>query len=97
MFEEEQIKVFRVTLKKVIERLSDIKDCEVSNLKDKIIEQFDGYNYEGEEDVVGMDSWCDISKDGKYELSAKIDHEDAYEFTIYIEVKDGLATVYNIL
>jgi hypothetical protein len=40
MFEENQIPVFRVTLKKVIERLSNIK-CEVSELQDIVVEQFD--------------------------------------------------------
>ena len=98
MFEEQQkVKVFRVTVKKVIQRLSGVKDCPVDKFKETIIEQFDGYDYEGEEEVVGLDSWGDITTNGKYELNAKVDHEDAYEFTLFIEVDDKKVTVYNVL
>ena len=98
MFEEERIvKIYRVTVKKIIERLLELKDIACENFKDEVIEQFDGYDYKDIEDVIGHENWEDISKDGKYELMVKIDHEDAYEFTIMAEVKDGKVTVYNVL
>lgn len=95
--EEQEVKVFRVTVKKVIARLSEVKDCPVDDFKKTIEEQFDGYNYEGEEELVGLESWGDISKNGNYELSVKIDHEDAYEFTLFVKVNDKKATIYNVL
>ena len=98
MFEEQQeIKVFRVTVKKVIERLSEVKDCPIDDFKDFIIEQFDGYNYEGEEELIGFELWSDLSVNGKYELNVRIDHEDAYEFCLFVEINDKKATIYNVL
>ncbi|MEA3554922.1 MAG: hypothetical protein U9R39_11080 [Campylobacterota bacterium] len=98
MYEEkQQVKIFRVTVKKVLQRLSLVKDCEVSNFKDFVVEQFDGYDYEGEEELIGFDSWGDLSQNGKYELNVKINHEGAYEFTLFVEVNDKKATVYNVL
>ena len=97
MGEDEQIKVFRVTLKEVIKRLLSVENCKVENLKDLVINQFDEYNYEGEEELQGIDKWCDISKDGKYELTVGINHEDAYEFTLYINVESGILSIYNVL
>jgi len=35
--------------------------------------------------------------DGEYELNCKIDHEDAYELTLFVEIKDGLVSVKNVL
>ncbi len=97
MFEEQQVKVFRVTVKKVLQRLAEVKDCEVSKFKDIVIEQFDGYNYEGEEELIGFESWNDLSVDGKYELNVSIDHDCAYEFTLFVEVNDKRVTIYNVL
>jgi len=98
MFEEERVlRVYRITVKKIIERLLKLKDIACEDFKDEVIEQFDGYDYEDIEDVVGFESWEDISKDGKYQLMAKIDHEDAYEFSIMVEVKDAKVSVYNVL
>ena len=97
MFEKEKVKVFRVTVKKVIQRLSTVKDCDVENFKDLVMEQFDGYNYEGEEELIGIESWADISSDGEYKLSIKIDHEDAYEFTLFVKVENKKVTIYNVL
>ena len=97
MFEKEEPKIFIITLKKVIERLSAVKNCNIEDFKEIVIEQFDDYNYEGEENIQGIESWCDISKDGKYELLVGIDHEDAYEFTLYINVENKKATIYNVL
>ena len=97
MFENEQIKIFRVTLKEVIKRLSTIENCDISEFKDTIIEKFDGYNYEGEEELVGFESWDDISKDGEYQLNIRIDHENAYEFTLHTKIINGKATIFNVL
>jgi len=96
MFEENQIPVFRVTLKKVIERLSNIK-CEVSELQDIVMEQFDGYEYQDCEDVVGFDKWRKNFTDGEYQLNVKIDHPDAYELTLYVKIINNNAEIYNVL
>ena len=45
----------------------------------------------------GFENWCDISKNGKYELTVSIDHEDAYELTLFVKTIGGKATVYNVL
>ena len=97
MFDKQPIKVFRVTLKEVIKRLSIIKECDISKFKEEILENFDGYNFDGEEELIGFESWGDISKDGKYQLNVKIDHENAYEFTIHTTVLNKKATVTNVL
>ncbi len=98
MFEEKQpVKLFMVTTKEVIRRLESLKDIEVSKLQDAIEESFDDFNVEGEEDLNGIDTWCDFTADGKYELAIGIDHEVAYEFTVYIETKDNKVSVYNVL
>jgi len=98
MFEEKrEVKIFRITVKKVIQRLQEIKDCDVDKFKDMVTEQFDGYDYEGEEDLVGFDSWPDITNDGDYKLGIKVNHEHAYEFTIHIKVKNKKISVKNVL
>ena len=98
MFEEERVvKVFRVTVKKVIERLLEIQECPVEEFKELIIEKFDGYDYEGEEELVGFDSWADITQNGEHKLDIKINHDHAYEFTIHIKNKDNKITVINVL
>ncbi len=98
MFEEERVvKVYRVTVKKIIERLLSLQDIELSQFKDEVIEQFDGYEYKDIEEVTGFDSWPDISQDGEYELNVKIAHEDAYEFTIFIKVEALKVCVVNVL
>ena len=98
MFEEKQeVKVFRVTTKEIIKRLEALKDIDVSKLEDAIENAFDNYNVEGEEELKGQKSWCDYSQDGKYELNIGVDHEDAYEFTVFIETKDGKSNIVNVL
>ncbi len=98
MYENEQkIKVFRVTVKKILERLSVLKDCDVSNFKDLVIEQFDGYDYEGEEELIGFDLWPNLNNDGSYQLNIKIDHQHAYEFTLFVEVNNQKVTIKNVL
>lgn len=98
MFEEERpLKVFVTTVRQVIENLSEIKDCPVSDFQEAVEDGFDGYHYEGEEEVIGFEAWEDISNDGEYQLTVKVDHEDAYEFTLYVSIKNEKATVNNVL
>ena len=97
MFEDGPIGIFRKTLRQLIQEVEDVKDIEIDNFKSALEDAFDGYNYEGEEEIVGFDTWCDISKDGKYELSLKIDHEDSYELSIFIINENGKITVTNVL
>lgn len=95
--EEQEIKIYAVTLKKVIQRLEEIKDVAVNDFAQEVENAFEGYDYDGEEELAGWDEWPDISNDGKYELNIKIDHEDAYEFTLYVDVNNAKATVVNVL
>ena len=97
MFEKEEIKVFRVVLKEVLKRLATIKNCPVEDFKNIVQDKFDGYNYEGEEDLVGFEDWGDISQDGAYQLNIKVNHEDAYEFTLFVKTMGKKVTVLNVL
>lgn len=97
MFEQQPLKIFSTTLKDVIENISAIKECELSDFQEEIIEAFDGYEYEDIDEITGFESWGDISKDGNYELCVKIDHEHAYELTVYITNKNNKLTVTNVL
>ena len=93
----EEIKVFRKVLKQVIQDIEKLEDINIANFQDEVLDAFDGYNYDGEDDVVGFEKWCDISNDGTYELNVKINHEDAYELTIFIKTNNGKITVNNVL
>ena len=95
--EQEQIKVFRTTVKQVISNLSELKNINCNQFKQAVEDGYAGYNYEGEDEVIGYNNWVDINNNGKYELNAKVNHESAYEFTLYIIVKDGQVTVTNVL
>lgn len=98
MFEEERVvKVYRVTVKKIIERLLSLQEVGSENFQNEVVEQFDGYDYKDIEEVTGFDAWPDLSCEGEYELGVKIDHEDAYEFTIYVKVINGKVSVINVL
>lgn len=98
MFDEKnEILTFRKTLKQVVKDLETIKNCPLGQFKDEVLDKFDRYSYEGEDEVVGFDKWEDISKDGKYELEVGINHEHAYVFTIYVTVLDETITVTNVL
>jgi len=97
MFEEKEIMVFRVTVKDILERLSALENIDCSDFKEQVEEQFEGYDFEDIEEVIGFESWTDISKDGEYELAVKIDHEDAYEFTLFTKVENQKVTVKNVL
>jgi hypothetical protein len=97
MFEERQPMVFKTTVSKVIKNLSAIEDCAVDEFQECVVTNFAGYAYEGEDEVIGFDSWPNLELDGKYELNAKVDHEHAYEFTIYVDVVNGKVKVTNVL
>jgi len=91
-----QIPTFRKLFKDVIADLEKIENLPVNELEDKVIECFDKYSYEGEDEVVGFDKWPNLV-DGEYELNCKIDHEDAYELTLFVKIDNGLVTVKNVL
>ena len=95
--QEEQIKVFRTTVKKVVANLSLLKDIHHNDFIEEVETGFAGYDYEGEDEVIGHDVWPDISKDGTYEVCTKVNHDHAYEFTLHILVKDQKVTVTNVL
>lgn len=97
MFEQnEPIKLFIKTTKQVIKELEEIKDIDVSQFNEAVEDAFDRYNVDGIEDLVGFSTWGDL-KDGTYELNLKVDHEDAYEFTIHTTIQNQKATVTNVL
>jgi len=97
MFEEQTpIKLFIKTTKQVIKELEEIKDIEIQKFQNAVENAFDNYNVDGVEDLVGFDSWGELS-DGTFELLLKVDHEDAYEFTIHTSIKNAKATVENVL
>lgn len=95
--EERRVKVYRVTIKKVIERLLTIQDCDYEEFIDKVKEQFEGYDYNDVEELVGFENWDDISKDGNYTRCVKINHPHAYEFTLHFTSKEGKISLYNVL
>jgi len=97
MEQNQEIKLFKKILKHLIRDLESIKNVEINKFEDAVIEAFDGYNYEGEEEVVGLENWVDLNDDGDFELTAKVNHEDAYELTLYVSSKDGKVTVNNVL
>lgn len=98
MFEEQRVvKVYRVTVKKIIERLLTLQDIQQTDFQEEVKEQFDGYDYKDVEDLAGFELWPDMSSDGEYKLNIKIDHEDAYEFTIDVKVENGKVSVLNVL
>lgn len=98
IFEEERIvKVYRITVKKIIERLLSLQEIPCFEFESEVEEQFEGYDYKDVENVVGFAQWPDISMDGEYQLHVKIDHEEAYEFTLFVVVKDQKVSVVNVL
>ena len=97
MFEDNTpLRPFKKTTKQVIKELEDLKNIEILKFKDAIEEAFDRYNVDGVEDLVGFEAWPSLD-DGDYQLLLKVDHEDAYEFTIHTTVENQKATVTNVL
>jgi hypothetical protein len=99
MFGEEEVvfRPFKKTLKQLIKDLETIEDCPIEDFWEEIVDKFDKYNYDGVEDVVGIETWGNISGDGDYKLTARINHEDAYSLTLHTTVKTGKATITNVL
>lgn len=98
MFDDENtLPTFRKTLKQVVKDLETITDSPLDEFQGAVIEMFERYSYEGEDEVVGFDTWTDIKADGKYELEARINHEYAYVFTLYVTVENRKVTVTNVL
>ncbi len=97
MFEIRKMKIYVVTMSEVIKRLEKIQDIELSKLRETIENAFDEYDVDGVEELIGQDKWCDYTNDGEYQLNIKIDHEDAYEFTIHIKIKNNIASVIKVL
>lgn len=97
MFEVRSIKIYAVTVSKIIKRLEALKDIEVDELKEAIKECFDGYDVEDVEELVGQENWANYTQDGKYELDIKVNHPKSYDFTIHVETKDKKASVVNVL
>jgi hypothetical protein len=97
VFEEElDLTKFRVTIKTVIKNLECLENIPLDELKDEVINAFDGYHYEGEESIKFSEGW-DITQDGEYVLNVGIDHKYAYEFSVYIIVMYAKATIKNVL
>lgn len=92
-----EIKVFRKTTKQVIQELESIKDIDVVSFENSVVDAFDNYNVEGVEELVGFDSWGELKNGNDYILNIKIDHKDAYEFSLYITIKDNKISVTNVL
>jgi hypothetical protein len=98
MFEEKgQIKLFVKTTKQVIKELEDIKNIDLDDIINEVENAFDNYNVDGIEDLVGFENWSDLSNDKDYILNLKVDHEDAYEFSIYTSIKNDKASITNVL
>ena len=97
MFEEEKIKIYAVTTKKVIKRLEDIENIAILDLNNTILEAFDGYDVDGEDELIGSDNWPNFSSNSEYKLNIKVNHENAYEFTIFVKTDDTKASVVNVL
>ncbi|MBT3279910.1 MAG: hypothetical protein HOF69_03490 [Campylobacteraceae bacterium] len=95
--DEGPVKVFRTTVKKVISNISELENIDCSAFAQEVETAFAGYEYEDQDEVIGHEQWTDISIDGDYQVCAKVNHANAYEFTIYITVKDQKVTVTNVL
>jgi len=97
MEEKQEIRLFKKILKQLIKELEAIQNVDVNKFEEAVIEAFDGYHYEGEDEVVGIDKWPDLNVNGDFEINAKVNHEDAYELTLFLTSKDGKITVNNVL
>ena len=93
----EEVKVFRVTFNDVLKRLETIKDINIDDFTDEVISKFEDYNFEGEEDLIGIEKWQELADNSSYELNIKIDHENAYEFTLHCEARDGKISINKVL
>ena len=97
MFEEGMPKVAQMTLYQVIKNLEKLEEIPAEDFFEAVEKAFNGYNYEGEDELVGQDSWPDLTQESSYELPIRPDHEDAYELTLYVTCKGCKVTVTNVL
>jgi len=97
MFEEGMPKVARMTLYAVIKNLEKLRDIPAPDFFDAVEEAFNGYNYEGEDELTGHHTWPDLHQEGDYMIPIRPDHEDAYELTLHITCHAGKVTVTNVL
>ncbi|MFA6789255.1 MAG: hypothetical protein WC149_03925 [Arcobacteraceae bacterium] len=88
---------FRTTLKKVIENIESLENIELDGLKDEIEAAFENYNYDGEDAITFCEKWENLENGKTYEVCVGIDHEDAYELTVHLEVNENKATVLKVL
>ena len=98
MFDETlDLTKFRTTLKKVIENIESLENIELDGLKDEIEAAFENYNYDGEDSIKFCEKWENLENGKTYEVCVGIDHEDAYELTVHLEVNENKATVLKVL
>lgn len=98
MFDETlDLTKFRTTLKKVIENIESLENIELDGLKDEIEAAFENYNYDGEDAIKFCEKWENLENGKTYEVCVGIDHEDAYELTVHLEVNENKATVLKVL
>ncbi|QOG12458.1 hypothetical protein [Arcobacter sp. FWKO B] len=98
MFEEElDLTKFRTTLKKVIQNLEEIENVSIKDLKEEVENAFGTYHYDGIDEIKFCEKWECIDSDGEYVLNVGIDHENAYEFSVYIKVTNNKASITNVL
>ena len=87
-----------MTFKQVIKNLEKLDSVLVKDMEEEIVDAFNGYCFRGDvEEIIGFDAWPELKKDGTYELCIRQDHEDAYELTLHIDLKDEKITVTNVL
>ena len=98
MYEDDTLVAnFRKTLKQVIKDLESLQGIPKEDFEIAVKEQFERYSYEGEEEVVGFEQWPLLEDNSNYELLCKIDHEYAYECTLFVTIKENLCSVTNVL
>lgn len=87
-----------MTFKQVIKNLEELENIPVEDMKEEVIDAFNGYCFRGDvEEIVGFEDWPELTVNGTYEICVRHDHADAYELTMHIELKDSKITVNNVL
>jgi len=87
-----------MTFKQVIKNLEKLESIPIKDMKEEIIDAFNGYCFRGDvEEIIGFDEWPELKVNGKYEICVRQDHEDAYELTLHIDLEDSKITVNNVL
>ena len=87
-----------MTFKQVIKNLEELESIPIEDMKEEIIDAYNGYCFRGDvEEIVGFDTWPELKVNGKYEICVRHDHDDAYELTLHIDLEDSKITVNNVL